>query len=135
MVAGGVALWAVPVVAVVTRNNGGSGDQQVTQVVAPATHGGDPVASCTMAGSPAGCITFVCGGTLTECVGFNPNGGLCLCDADINGVCRCFAHGDVCDALQDCPNLGAPNGGCPAGTFCVNPFGCCPQAKCARVCV
>ena len=142
MRAAGAGLWAVPVVAVVTRNNGGSGGQQATQVVAPANHGGPAVASCTMAGSPGGCITFVCAvpPTYTECVGTPPaplgcNGApnICFCDTDISGVCRCFAN-DPCADLIDCPNLGAPNAGCPAGFFCVNPFSCCGVAKCARVC-
>ena len=140
MIAGGVGLWAVPVVAAVVRNDG-SGDQTVSPVLTPANHGGPAVANCGIAGSPGGCITFVCAGpapTYVECVGNpvgNPVGGpdICFCDTDINGVCRCFANEDCAD-LQNCPNVGAPNGGCPAGTFCVNPFSCCGVAKCALVC-
>ena len=140
MIAGGVGLWAVPVVAAVTRNSG-SGDGAVQHEMVPANHGGAPVANCGVAGSGPGCITFVCTGatpTYVECVGTpigNPQNGpdICFCDTDIAGNCRCFANEDCAD-LINCPNLGAPNGGCPAGFFCVNPFSCCLVAKCARVC-
>lgn len=136
MVAGGVGLWAVPVVAAVTRNGGSDGQalEQKKMVVAP---GAVPVASCGVAGSGPACITFVCGGTVVLCEGIpvgNPTvADVCFCDTDIAGVCRCFANEDCADLLN-CPDLNAPNGGCPAGTFCVNPFSCCGVAKCAQVC-
>ncbi len=144
MIAGGVGLWAVPVVAAVTRNGGSDGPAAVDHTMTPANHGGPAVASCATAGSPAGCITFVCTGptpTYTECVGTPPppiGGGVagpnvCFCDTDVAGNCRCFANEDCAD-LANCPNVAAPNGGCPAGFFCVNPFSCCGVAKCARVC-
>ena len=142
MIAGGVGLWAVPVVAAVTRN-GGSGGETVNQQMTPANHGGPAVANCGVQGSAPSCITFVCTPpfTFVECVGTPPppiggnvNGpNVCFCDTDISGACRCFANEDCAD-LQNCPDLGAPNGGCPAGTACVNPFSCCGVAKCARVC-
>lgn len=141
MIAGGVGLWAVPVVAAVTRN-GGSDGQTVSPKLTPANHGGPAVASCAIAGSPAGCITFLCNGptpTFVECVGVHTgptaeNGpNVCFCDTDISGVCRCFANAD-CSDLANCPDMGAPNGGCPAGTACVNPFSCCGVAKCAFIC-
>ncbi len=140
MIAGGVGLWAVPVVAAVTRNGGSGGQAAVEHTMTPANHGGPPVASCAT-GYGGACITFVCNGptpTYTECVGTpigNPQNGpdICFCDTDIAGNCRCFANEDCAD-LQDCPNLAAANGGCPAGFFCVNPFSCCGVAKCAQVC-
>lgn len=137
MIAGGVGLWAVPVVVSVGRN-GGSDTKTVNQEMTPANHGGAVVTSCATAGSPAGCITFVCGGTYVECAGVasgTPVAGpdVCFCDTDISGVCVCVTNEDCAD-LQNCPNLGAPNGGCPAGTACVNPFSCCGVAKCAVRC-
>ena len=138
MIAGGVGVWAVPVVFAVTRNDGSGGQTTVRQEIVPANHGATPT-ECHTAGSPLGCITFVCGGTFVECVG-NPVGtpapgtpDVCFCDTDISGVCVCVANEDCAD-LQNCPNLGAPNGGCPAGTACVNPFSCCGVAKCAIRC-
>jgi len=140
MMAGGVGLWAVPVLAVVTRNGSSEGGSGVAQNITPANHGGPAVTSCGVQGSGPGCITFVCTSpfTFTECVGTPPTpvGGavtngpnVCFCDTDITGTCRCFANDDCAD-LVNCTS----NAGCPAGTFCVNPFSCCGVGKCARVC-
>jgi len=141
MMAGGVGLWAVPVLAVVTRNGSSEGGSGVAQNITPANHGGPAVTSCGVQGSGPGCITFVCVApfTFTECVGgfvgTAPTNGpaVCFCDTDISGTCRCFANAD-CGSLQNCPNIAAPNGGCPGGFFCVNPFSCCGVAKCAQAC-
>ena len=138
MIAGGVGIWAVPMLVAVSRNSGPD-DKTVSQEMTPANHGGATVASCVVIGSPNTCFTFVCGGTFVECVG-NPVGNpapgtpdVCFCDTDISGNCRCVANEDCAD-LQNCPNVGAPNGGCPAGTVCINPFSCCGVAKCAVLC-
>ena len=135
MIAGGVGLWAVPVMVAVTRN-GGSDGPAVNQEMKPANHGGPAVTNCAT-GYAGACTSFVCGGTFVECVGAAVGDpavlDVCFCDTDINGVCRCFANEDCADLLN-CPNVGAPNGGCPAGFFCVNPFSCCGVAKCALVC-
>lgn len=145
MLVGGVGLWAVPVLAVVTRNGSTEGGTGVTQQMTPANHGGPPVAAtCQTAGSPAACITFVCvfPFTFTECTATRgpvapiPTNGpdVCFCDTDISGVCRCVSNAD-CGQLANCPDVNAPNGGCPAPTVCINPFSCCGVAKCVFPCV
>lgn len=143
MVAGGVALWSAPMVAAArfgrfdrvrtispqgfsVRTPGPTQSPSVSKSASSVVQ----VAPCE--GYPPGtCVTFECGGSVTECgdgvtiLGYNFR---CFCDVDVDGNCFC-GNDAPCALLPSCSD----NSDCPPGWACI-PSSCCSGTKCVAPC-